>query len=63
MVLAAALGENMTSVVIIGYDSDGAEYFASSVADGGTVLWLVERAKQQLIDCSRSIDLTGPATA
>lgn len=33
----------------IGYDADGAEYFASSIADGADVLWLLERLKQQLL--------------
>lgn len=35
-------------VVIIGYDKDGVERFASTYADGGTVLWLLERCKQKL---------------
>ena len=30
-------------------DMDGEEYFASSIADGGTVLWLIERMKLQLL--------------
>ena len=48
-ILNAAVGE-CDSVVIIGYDKDGDEYFASSIADGGTVLWLIERMKKQLLD-------------
>jgi hypothetical protein len=39
----------MEGVVIMGYDKDGNEYFASSWADGGTPLWLIERFKHQLI--------------
>jgi len=46
-VLEKAKGK-LTGVVIIGYDEDGDEYFASSYADGGTVLWLMERAKLRL---------------
>ena len=44
---------NMDSVVLLGYDKDGFEYFASTIADGGDVLWLLERCKQRLFDmCS-----------
>lgn len=47
-VLDAALGK-LDTVVILGYDKDGDEYFASSVSDGGTVVWLMERAKMKLL--------------
>ncbi len=40
----------LEGVLIIGFDKDGKEYFASSYADGGTCLWLLERAKQRLMD-------------
>lgn len=33
----------------IGWDADGEFYFASSVADGADVLWLLEKAKQKLL--------------
>lgn len=39
----------MSKVVPIGWDKDGGEYFASTIADGGTVLWLLERLKKQLM--------------
>ena len=48
-VLDMAKGKCPNGVIIMGYDEDGQEYFASSIADGGTVLWLLERLKQQLI--------------
>lgn len=48
-VIAKALEAGMTEVVIIGYDKDGDEYFASSVSDGGDVLWHIERAKLRLL--------------
>lgn len=48
-VLSAAMGE-LESVVIIGYDKEGDEYFASSIADGGTSLWLMERFKKMLLE-------------
>ena len=47
-VLAKAAGK-LQSVVIIGETKDGDEYFASSVADGGSVLWMIERAKLKLL--------------
>jgi len=47
-ILEAAIGE-LSTVVIVGYDKDGKEYFASSVADGGTVVWLMERLKLKLL--------------
>jgi hypothetical protein len=34
---------------VLGYDAGGDEYFASSYADGGTVLWLMERLKKRLL--------------
>lgn len=40
----------LEGVVVIGYDAEGAEYFASSYADGGTVLWLLERCKARLLE-------------
>jgi len=36
--------------VILGYDLDGTEYFASTYADGGDVLWLMERMKKRLLE-------------
>ena len=47
-ILENATGD-MESVVIIGYDKQGEEYFASSIADGGDVLWLLERCKLKLM--------------
>lgn len=48
-VLAAAIG-NLSKVVIMGYDKEGNEYFASSVATCGEVIWLAERIKKQLLE-------------
>lgn len=48
-VLAAAVDAGLQRVVVMGYDADGQEYFASSIADGGTVLWLAERMKLALL--------------
>ena len=49
MVLENTKGK-LGGVVVIGYDKDGEEYFASSYADGGTVLWLIERMKLRLLN-------------
>lgn len=48
-VLTAAVG-GMNQVLVLGYDKEGEEYFASSWTDRAEVLWLVERFKQQLLD-------------
>ena len=36
--------------VIMGYTPDGEEFFASTYADGGTALWLIERCKRALLN-------------
>ena len=36
--------------VIVGYTPEGEEFFASTYADGGTALWLLERLKKQLLE-------------
>lgn len=51
-VLQKALDAGLTEVVVIGYDADGQEYFASSQADGGDVLWHIERAKMKLLQAA-----------
>jgi len=47
-VLEKAIGQ-LDSVVIMGYDKEGEEVFASSIADGGQVLWLLEQCKLKLL--------------
>lgn len=49
LVLRDATDEGLAEVVVIGFAKDGSEYFASSIADGGTVLWHMERAKHKLM--------------
>lgn len=49
-VLAEAQAAGLTAVVITGYDADGNEYFASSVADGANVLWLLARMQKRLLE-------------
>ena len=40
----------LEGVVLLGYDKKGEEYFASTYADGGDVLWLLERMKMHLLN-------------
>lgn len=48
-ILASAAEHGLDGVIVIGYDADGAEYFTSSIADGGEALWLIERCKSALL--------------
>lgn len=49
VVLEEAVG-CLKGVVIMGYlKEDDTEYFASSIADGSDILWLMERMKNQLL--------------
>ena len=48
-VLKEAIGE-LNEVVIVGTRKDGQEYFASSIADGPNVNWMLDRAKKALLD-------------
>ena len=45
-----AAKKKLEGVVLLGYDKDGAFYFASTYADGGEVLWLLEKLKKQLLE-------------
>lgn len=49
-VIGMAQAAELANVVVLGYTKDGNEYFASSYADGGNVLWLMERLKKQLLE-------------
>jgi len=49
-VLQAAIDNDLEDVVIIGYRKDGEGYYASSMADGAQVLWLVESFKKVLLE-------------
>ncbi len=62
-VLAAALEANLQTVVVIGYDPSGENYFASSVSDGGTVLWLAEQMKAALLSVRLPDRSQGPPAA
>lgn len=53
-VLDEAKGHCSDGVVILGFDDDGDFYFASSIADGGAVLWLLELAKKRLLEIAEN---------
>lgn len=48
-VLDMATRAELKSLVVIGRRRDGSEYFASTYADGGEVVWLLERIKLALL--------------
>lgn len=48
-VLDEAMGARLTDVVILGYDANGDEYFATSMDDNSGILWLLERLKFQIL--------------
>lgn len=43
-------GGQLEGVVVVGFDKDGQFYAASSYADGGTVLWLLEVLRKRLLE-------------
>ena len=49
-VLDGAKGECTDGVVILGFANDGSHYFASSIADGADVMWLMEMAKKHFLE-------------
>jgi len=48
-VLNSALKKDLESAVVLGYDKEGNFYFASSIANGPDVLWLMEKLKLELL--------------
>ena len=48
-VLGMASEANLETCVVIGFNEDGELYFASTTADGGNVIWLLESAKLELL--------------
>jgi len=45
-----AAKDELDSVIVIGWDKHEEFYFASSLADGGDCLWLLEMAKKKLME-------------
>lgn len=50
-ILEGARGK-LKSVVVLGWDEEGCVYFASSMADGGDVMWLMEWAKRAMLEAN-----------
>jgi len=48
-ILENNIGE-FESLVIMGWDKEGNEVFASSIQDGGEIIWLLESLKKILLD-------------
>ena len=48
-ILEAAKDKNLVEVIIIGTYEDGEEFFAASFSDGPTAVWMLERAKLDLL--------------
>ena len=46
-VLSNAMGK-LETVVIVGYDHEGREYFSSSISDAAEVTWIMRRAEWRL---------------
>lgn len=44
-----AAPRDLDGAVVIGWEADGSLYFASSIASGPEVLWLLELAKRELM--------------
>lgn len=49
-VLNAAIDHGLDTVVIVGFDNNEEFYFAVSEPDRRAVLWLLERAKKELLE-------------
>ena len=48
VMLESAKGQ-LKSVIIIGETEDGEEFFSASISDGPETLWMLERAKHNLM--------------
>lgn len=48
-VLTSAMGK-LSSVILVGYTTDGQEFIASSMSDAPQMVWLLERAKLYVIE-------------
>lgn len=58
-VLAAAAKEDFEGVIVLGFLKNGETYMASSYADGGTGMWLMERAKRAMHEWADEAERSG----
>ena len=54
-VLRGAVGRYPGGVFVAGFDENGKIQIASSIADGGTILWMMEVAKVRLMTIAGEI--------
>lgn len=48
--LTRAMNAELSTVLVIGYDARGEEYFVTNTGDAMTLNWLLDRCKQQLVE-------------
>ncbi len=53
-ILEQAKQADLSAVIVLGFTEDGDVFFAASNADGGDVMWLMERTKRALLDYAES---------
>lgn len=51
-ILEAAIDKELETVIVIGMRKDGSDYFASSIAHSGSMLFMLERLKKDLLENS-----------
>lgn len=49
-ILKGALKRDLESAVVLSWTREGEPYFASGLADGGDILWLIEKCKPLLMN-------------
>lgn len=54
-ILQGALDDDLEHAIVIGRNQDGTIYFASSLADGAEVNWLLDHAKLALFQAAKVI--------
>ena len=54
-ILEAAKGR-VSDVILLGYDENGEEYFASAKADVTAILWLLKRYEKYLLELPETQD-------
>jgi len=57
-ILKAALNTGLDSLVTLGFTEDGEFYFASNRSDAGTVIFLLEKAKRELLILCDEMEIT-----
>jgi hypothetical protein len=48
-VLETALGEKLSTALVLGWDQDGHAVYISSTGDGAELIWLIEKFKHALL--------------